>query len=126
MRIWSLSFNYKCNMETIEKRKFNKRAFVSIVMFIALAGLPVSGIMNHNLQFEPLIPARHFWMSVHNMSAILFTVFAVIHISYNWRPLLNYVKRVKKITVSKEAVLAVVLVVFIVGLFSSHAFHVGG
>ena len=113
-------------METTGKKKFNKRAFVSVAMFVALAALPVSGIMNHNLQFETLTPERHFWMSVHNMSAFLFTVFAIIHLSYNWRPLLDYMRKAKKITISKEAVLAIVLVVFIVGVFSSHAFHVGG
>jgi hypothetical protein len=107
-----------------EKKSFNKRAFVSIVMFISGLLLPVSGIMLHELQFEPLTTARHFWMSVHNMAAFLFTIFVVIHISYNWRCLIRYAKKIKGIAVSKEAVMAILLVVMIVGLFSSHAFHV--
>ena len=111
-------------MKIIEKRKFNKRAFVSIAMFIALFGLPVSGIINHNLQFEPFTSERHFWMSVHNMSAILFSIFAFIHITYNWRSLANYIKKAQSINVKKEAAFAFIFVVVIVSLFSFHAFHV--
>ena len=111
-------------METIVSKPFNKHAFISIAMFIAGLGLPISGIMNHRLQFEPLTPERHFWMSVHNMSAILFTLFVIIHLTYNWRSLVRYAKKIKGIRISKEAILAVILVVFIVGLFSSHAFLV--
>ncbi len=110
-------------MEKVNKKPFSKRAFVSVAMFVSGLGLPVSGIMNHNLQFETLTTERHFWMSVHNMSAILFTIFLMIHIAYNWRSLMHYFKKIKGIRVSKEAILAIALVVFIVGLFSSHALH---
>jgi len=108
----------------VEKKPFNKRAFVSIVMFLSVLALPVSGIMNHNLQFELLTPERHFWMSVHNMSALLFTVCAIWHIAFNRRPLVNYAKRATGILLSKEALTAFVLVLLLVGVFSSHAFHV--
>jgi hypothetical protein len=108
----------------VEKKRFNKRAFVSIAMFVSGLLLPVSGIMLHEFQFEPLTKARHFWMSVHNMGAFLFTIFVVIHISYNWRSLIHYIKMIKGIAISKETVMAILLVVLVVGLFSSHAFHV--
>ena len=112
-------------MDTVqEKKSFNKRAFISIVLFTAGLILPVSGIMNHNLQFDPLTSERHFWMAVHNMSALLFGVFAVLHISLNWRVLIHYAQKVKSISVSKEAFAAVTLVLCLVGLFSLHAFHV--
>lgn len=111
-------------METIRKQKFNMRAFVSISMFVSLAGLPVSGIMNHNLQLELLGQKRHFWMSIHNMSALLFTISALIHIILNWRSLVNYIKRAKTNTIKKEAIFAFILIVVIVGLFSSHVFHI--
>ena len=112
-------------METnLEKKSFNKRAFVSIAMFITGLVLPVSGIMNHNLQFESLSTERHFWMSVHNMSAFLFTIFAIIHVLYNRRTLMHYAQKIKGIAFSKEAWIAFIVVFFIVGLFSSHVFHV--
>ena len=110
--------------QVLNKKPFNGRAFISIVLFLSGLCLPISGIINHKLQFEPLTIERHFWMSIHNFAAMLFTIFAIIHISYNWRALKHYAKRVKEISISKEAIVAFVLVVIIVGLFSSHAFHV--
>jgi hypothetical protein len=106
-----------------QKKAFNRRAFVSITMFVAGLALPVSGIMNHNLQIEQLTAQRHFWMSVHNMSAFLFTMFAIIHVVYNRRSLWHYAKKVKGILISKEALAAIMLVAGIVALFSSHVFH---
>ena len=92
-------------------------------MFLAGLFLPISGIMNHRLQFEPLTVERHFWMSVHNSAAILFAVFTIVHISYNWRILIQYAKKAKEIFISKEAITAFALVIIIVGLISSHVFH---
>ncbi|NJK87322.1 MAG: DUF4405 domain-containing protein [Bacteroidales bacterium] len=80
--------------------------------------------MNHKLQFESFSPGRHFWMSVHNMGALLFCFFAIFHILYNWRPLINHFKKIKGIRISKEAILASIVVVGLVMLFSSHAFYV--
>ena len=109
---------------TTQKKPFNKRAFTSIAMIVSLMALPISGIINHQLQFEPLTLARHFWMSVHDVSAILLVVFAVFHIFYNWRVLLHYAQKAKETVISKEAIMAFVLVFLIVGLISSHVLHV--
>ncbi|NTW32590.1 MAG: DUF4405 domain-containing protein [Bacteroidetes bacterium] len=108
----------------IKKKPFNKRAFISIAMFTSGLCLPFSGIMNHNLQFETLSVERHFWMSVHNMAAVLFVIFAILHISYNWRALMSYAKKAKEIFISKESLAAIALVIVIVGLFASHTYHV--
>jgi hypothetical protein len=105
-------------------KKFNKRAFVSVAMFVSLLLLPFSGIMNHNLQFEALTTERHFWMSVHNISAIIFAVFAILHISYNMKSLKNYISKLKGIIISKEALTATAFVILITGLFALHVFHV--
>ncbi len=111
-------------MNSSTERPFNKRALISIAMFISGLLLPVSGLMNHILQYELPSRSRHFWMTVHNSSAILFAIFTVLHISLNWRPLMLYIKKMKEITVSREAITAFLLVIFIVGLFVSHVFHV--
>jgi 2-oxoglutarate ferredoxin oxidoreductase subunit delta len=108
----------------VEKKLFNKRAFTSIALLLSGLVLPISGIMNHQLQFDPLTQARHFWMSVHNMSAFLFTIFAITHVALNWRSLIHYVKKAKGVIISMEAVAAVALVASIVGIFVSHVFHV--
>ncbi len=110
-------------MELKEKKPFNKRAFVSVAMFAAALGLPISGLMNHQMQFEPFSQTRHFWMSVHNVSAILFCLFAIMHITLNWTPLMHYIKKIKGVSISKEALLAVALVFVVVAFISSHALH---
>lgn len=105
-------------------KTFNKRAFVSVATFLSGIFLPVSGTMIHSLGLEGLTMERHFWMSMHNISALLFTIFIVIHIIFNRKPLFNYIKKISGIKISKEAVYAFALIIIIVGLFSSHAFHV--
>jgi succinate dehydrogenase/fumarate reductase cytochrome b subunit len=110
--------------QTIIQKPFNKRAFISTALFTSGLFLPISGLMNHLLQFEGLTITRHFWMTVHDISGILFVIFSVLHISLNWRALLNYIKKVKDIYISKEALLAIILTVLIVGIFSSHVFHI--
>jgi hypothetical protein len=109
------------NVETV---KFNKRAFYSSVMLISGIILPVSGIMNHKMGFDGLSTARHFWMSVHNVSALLFTIFVVLHIKLNWKPLNSYLNKARSVIISRETIYAVLLVVVLVGLFSMHAFAV--
>lgn len=110
------------NMEEI---KFNKRAFYSTGMLIAGILLPISGILNHQTGFDEFTTERHFWMSVHNVSAILFTVFAILHIRLNWKPLKGYIKKAKSVIVSREVLYAAALVIFAVGMFSLHAIAAG-
>jgi cytochrome b subunit of formate dehydrogenase len=106
------------------KKPFNKRAFVAIVIFLTGISLPVSGIMNHNLQPEPMTVDKHFWMSVHNFAAILFIIFVIVHIYYNWRVLMHYAKNATRMTISKEALAAVAFMILVIGLFTSHVFHI--
>ena len=63
-------------------------------------------------------------MAVHDISGILFVIFAILHVSYNWRALINYLKKVKDTFISKEALVAIMVVIILVGLISSHAFHI--
>lgn len=111
-------------MKQKNQSSFNRKAFVTIAMLVAGILLPISGIVNHRMQFDPLTPARHFWMSVHNMSALLFVIMVVIHLFYNFRPLVNHMKKLQSIRVRREAVLALAFVLVVVGLFSYHAFAV--
>lgn len=104
---------------------FNKRAFVSLAMLFSAVILPVSGIMNHDLGLSGLTRERHLWMSVHNSAAALFVIFATIHIILNWKPLVRHAKALKDRVVSREAIVAIMLVAGIVGVFASHALHAG-
>lgn len=111
-------------MESNENKPFNKRAFTSVAMFLSGILLPISGIANHKLAFSGMSRQYHFWMSVHNISALIFCICAMTHIMYNWRALLYYINRLKNQRMSKEAWYAIIVVLGAVGLFSSHALHV--
>lgn len=108
-----------------KKKPFNKRAFISTALFVSGFSLPFTGFMNHYLQFEKLTLERHFWMSAHDIAGILFMIFTILHISLNWRVFVSYVKKAQKMFISKEALTAIAFVIIIVGLVSSHAFHIG-
>ena len=110
--------------ENVIKKPFNKRAFTSTALFTSGLLLPFSGLMIHILQFEKLTVAGHFWMSVHDISGILFVIFSILHISYNWKALISYAKKAKDVFISKEALIAITLVIIIVWFISSHSFHV--
>jgi hypothetical protein len=110
--------------QNLKKKPFNKRAFISTALFASGLMLPFTGFMNHSLQFDNLTIARHFWMSAHDIAGILFVILVILHISYNWKILLNYAKKAKERFISKETLTAIALVIIIVGLISSHAFHI--
>lgn len=110
------------NSDQVSK-PFNKRAFIANTMFFSAVLLPFSGYMNHRLQLELITGSRHFWMSVHDMAAILFTISVVIHVYYNLHSLIKYINKAKNIKISREAIAAILIVLVIVGLFSTHALH---
>ncbi len=109
----------------MEKTTFSTRGFISLAILAAGLLLPVSGIMNHHLQFEPLTMERHYWMSVHNSAAFLFTLLMVIHLIFNWKALIHHIHKSKEIFIRKEAVLSILLVITWVGIYSSHALLAG-
>ena len=65
-------------------------------------------------------------MSVHNISSIIFLCGCFIHLSLNWRVLTKYMasRTADYIRFKKEMIVALILVLGIVGLFSLHVFHV--
>ncbi len=105
------------------RKPFNKRAFISTALLTSGLLLPFSGLMNHLLQVEEITTARHFWMSVHDISGILFVLLCILHISLNWKALVNYMKKAREVFLSREAWFAIILVIILVGLISSHVFH---
>ncbi|MBU0529757.1 DUF4405 domain-containing protein, partial [bacterium] len=89
------------------RKRFNKRAFISMGMFVSGLGLPISGVMNHFLAYDTKTIERHAWMSVHNILGLLFIIFAILHIIYNWNALIKYVTKMSKQFISKEAFAAI-------------------
>lgn len=114
-------------METTIKR-FNTRAFVTLMIAFTGVGLPVTGIANHVYGFSALTITRHAWMSAHNVLGLLFIIFSIWHITLNRRALLNHIRGVaaRVSFVSREAVLAGAIVTIVLLIFVGHAFHAGG
>jgi hypothetical protein len=108
-------------METI--KKFNKRAFITVGLFMSGSILPLSGFMNHLLGNESLTTERLLWMAIHNSCGILFTIFSIWHLTLNWRPLLNYLKQAAIVFVSKEAIYAFSVILFFLALAVWHILH---
>ena len=110
-------------LPTAQKR-FNYRSFIATGLSLTACILPVSGIMNHQLQFSPMTSDRHFWMSVHNMTGIIFVIFLLVHMVLNRRALWMYISTKRDNFINKELFAATALVAVPVILFALHAYHV--
>lgn len=83
-------------------------------------GLPLSGLANHLLGFDPLTVQRHAWMAAHNVMGVTFAVFAGWHIALNRRTLANYFRSAVLQLPRREAVTAGL---FIAGLLTFAVGH---
>ncbi len=106
----------------MEKVKFNSRMFTAIGMAIAMCGLPVSGIMNHDLGFAPLSQERHMWMTIHNLLGIFFLFFGTWHILINRKALTFHLKRMLSAATCREGIMAAAIVTFVLAIGILHSF----
>lgn len=114
-------------MNTVEKPSLNKRSLNVLIMFFSFMLLPFSGVIIHSTHgMSENEPLRHFAMSVHNLSAIIFLSTCLIHLAANRKALVKYIleKTNKYSSFKRETVIALLIVFVIVGIFSIHAFHV--
>jgi hypothetical protein len=76
------------------KRKFNKRAIASVVLFITFILMPISGKMIQ------IFGRGTFWgdlgLQLHALSAGIFLVAGIFHIVFNWKLLKQYMGGKKK------------------------------
>ena len=87
--------------------------------------MPISGVLNHLHQFEPLTVARHGWMAAHNVMAVLFAVFCGWHIALNRRAICNHVRDTARKIPTREAALAGGIVAALLTLAIAHALLAG-
>ncbi len=114
-------------MSELEKPVIRKRSLNVMIMLFSFSLLPFSGIVIHSTHgMNENEPLRHFAMSVHNLSAIIFFVTCIIHLLANRTTLSRYIseKTARYLQLKREALIALVFVITLVGLFSMHAFHV--
>ena len=109
----------------MKEKSFHTRGFISLLSFGSFIVMTLNGIV---LYFAPqgqiaywvdwrfLALTREEWSNMHVVSSILFAVAGVIHLVYNWTPIVNYIAKkiagVRKLR--KEMVLAAALSLFVV------------
>ena len=115
-------------MNESQKQQLNRRSLNVLVMLFSFILLPPSGIIIHSThELAERETIRHFAMSVHNLSAIIFLSACVIHIVINRKVLFKYIstKTAEYVDLKREVIIAMFFVVGIVGFFSIHALIVG-
>ncbi|MBN1292583.1 MAG: DUF4405 domain-containing protein [Candidatus Latescibacteria bacterium] len=106
--------------------KFNTRGLISITLMLSFLALSVSGIvlyiMPHGrvaywINWEMLGLSKDNWDAVHTVTGIVFMVAAFMHFCFNWKIFLNYLrsKITKGLTVTKELIASLVIIVVIIG-----------
>jgi len=111
------------------KKRFDIRAFVTLMIAFSCLGLPVTGIASHICGFSPETSARQSWMVAHSAFGLMFIVFSIRHAILNRRTLSRYIRgaaaRVPSL-LSLETAMAGAVVTLILALFTSHVIYAGG
>lgn len=69
-------------------KKLLKRTIVSIVLFVLFILLPISGNMIGAMRVN--LEAIYIWGAIHSLFGVLFSIFGIFHIVYNWKTLKQY------------------------------------
>jgi hypothetical protein len=104
------------------KKLFNVRAFISIVTLLFFMSLAISGVMLQVTDHQPPDFGVVYWHVMHNLSAIVFLVFASVHIVRNGKALKCYIAKAKN-AISRELIAGLILLIIILSgcwLLSEH------
>jgi formate hydrogenlyase subunit 3/multisubunit Na+/H+ antiporter MnhD subunit len=74
-------------MEVKNKKKRNKHAVISILLFVMFILLPISGKMISATKADAEI--AYIWGEIHYLTSLIFTIVGIFHIVYNWKSLKN-------------------------------------
>ncbi len=78
---------------------FRGRAFVSLLMLCSFAVVAVSGLVLYAAPRGPagdwffLWLSKREWASLHVVFSVLFPALVAVHLAFNWKPLVSYIKR---------------------------------
>ena len=75
-------------MDVKNKKSRNKRAVVSILLFVMFILLPISGKMISVSKADDEI--AYIWVGIHCLIGMVFTIIGIVHIFYNWKSLRKY------------------------------------
>ncbi len=71
-----------------KRKRLSKRAIISIGLLISVVMMPITAIFIHVTHG---LSISHFWLHLHVLFGVIFSIFGVIHFVYNWRVLKSYI-----------------------------------
>lgn len=112
----------------MKKIKFKFRAFTALIILWSFIVENVTGIVlyivppgriAHWTNWKLWGLTKEQWGALHTIFGYLFLIFAVIHIYYNWKAILNYIKQKIKAGLRMRMELVVSLVITILVFFAT-------
>jgi len=97
-------------MEMSQKKPFNYRAFISVGLFFTLVILFVTAVLIQFFEHDEDSLEMHISVSCHALAGILFIIFNVLHLRFNWLSFKLYLNS-EKVSINKEAIFAVLSVI---------------
>ncbi|MGD9344217.1 MAG: DUF4405 domain-containing protein [Candidatus Aminicenantes bacterium] len=107
----------------MEKRKFRFRSFTALMILWSFVLETVSGLVlyivppgriAHWTNWKLWGYTKEEWAAIHTIFGYVFLIFALVHIYYNWKPILNYIRSKVKAGLRMRAELAVSLLITLV------------
>lgn len=95
-------------MRAMNRKKFSRRKFVSVGLFLSLAVLLITAIVIQIFEALEDDLFIHFFTVIHIFTGLSFTVLSVLHMEINWSAMKSYV-RLKKLIENREAIAAFLL-----------------
>jgi hypothetical protein len=96
-------------------------------MLFSAVQLPVSGILLHDSSAHGSARLKFIAMAFHNVAAVVFAVSAAIHVKYNWKAIINYLKdkQVRLLKYPREmaiagSTLAILLLLSVIHVLHNH------
>jgi len=107
----------------MEKRKFRFRSFTALMMLWSFILETISGVVlyivppgriAHWTNWKLWGYTKEEWAAIHTIFGYVFLLFAVLHVYYNWKPILNYIRSKVKNGLRMRTELAVSLLITLV------------
>ena len=109
-------------MNTARAEQLNKRVMVVFFMMYSAAILPFTGFLMHEAANHNANSLHWITMGLHNVTSIVFAISVLIHVKYNLRAILNYIrdKKEKVLRYPKEMAIAGITLAVMLFLVTAH------
>ena len=108
----------------LNNNRFKFRSFISLTLFFSFLILSLSGFalyikpegdIAHWIAWKFIGISKSGWEGFHALFSLFFLIFALIHLCFNWKVLLNYLKDKfsKGLTLKKELLSSIFIVILL-------------